>query len=313
MFSCPICKEEFKDLNKKVIHLELCTDKQHKLLNILRKQDFSGKVVDIDRLYNENIEMFDVEMFEKSIENPVEKITEIYKDDNIIQSTCGAKMNCNECYEKWEEYFNPCNLRCKKVFMKKFNIVPKREKVLITDEINIDPNRRTENIKREVPIGMAPELVKYFYEHIETKTNPNWAKESAQVKKLLEKFLPDEIKVTMQYLLARGNTNLSFLNNSIGDAILEYKYFQQINTEGTSAYLVNIYYNAFGIPLMKGTFMKDVNRLNGLMNDGLIYENAKITIEYMIKTKCNIFAYIPSKIVEAVNSAKNRPENNNYD
>ena len=182
------------------------------------------------------------------------------------------------------------------------------------DSFNIivkDTKAKPEKQKKEKTNSL--EFVKYFYNKVNGKCT-NYSKECTQVKNALKKgYTADQIKITMDYLARKGNIDLRFFNRSIEEALMEHKCLNEINIEGTEAYLVKMYYNGLGLPLNMQTFTRDVQRIRETINTGLSYEQTKIVIQYMVDIKCPTLNFIGSKSTEAltkhskVNAGRNNP------
>lgn len=178
---------------------------------------------------------------------------------------------------------------------------------------------KVKKVSKEKPVNTLPDgesvpnLLKYFY----SKTggsSPNWGKECGQIKNLIKTGAnADDIKLTMDMLIRKGNIDLRFLNRSVNEAKMEQRYLNDTMVDSTEAYLVKMYYDGLGFPLNLQTLTRDVQKIKETINTGLTYEQAKMVVQYMIDIKCPTLNFIGTKRNEALtklsklNAGKNNP------
>jgi len=312
---CPICNRDFLDNRSLSFHISKTSDSKHILLNNLKKQT-KCKSENLCQLYLEYKEDFD---------DLVEEEKMIISDEYLKIKCDDCLMTCKECHRNWKlDYYNNCNHERKTAFIKEYNIKDDEVKKIIeiVNDIkktkDIIVNKEDFEIIKSISKGnfssdTAPGLVRYFY-NLTNGTSPNWSKESTQVKLELKKGVtPEQIRIVMDYLYRKGNLDLRFFNRSVIEALFEKQCLSDSLKEGTEAYLVKLYYDGMKQPLNMQTLIRDVQRIKETMNSGHNYEQAKIIIEYMVKTKCPTLNFIGSKCTEAltqinkINAMQNNP------
>jgi hypothetical protein len=288
---CPICGKTSMDNRSLGVHIAKTKDPQHNLLSELKKQTNCklNKLVDLYLEYKEE--------FVQLGTGNISQVNEC--------STNECKMNCQECYKNWRaDFFDSCQLERKQQFLATINLTKKEVKTSNEIKNNININKEDLNIikpMRKTPgIDTAPGLVRYFYSLV-GGSSLSWVKECSQVKNLLSKGVSvNDIKTTMNYLKRKGSMDLRFLNSSLKDALLEQRYLNEMNNEGTEAYLVKMYYDGMNLPINMQTLVRDVQKVKETMNTGLDYEQTKLVIKYMIDVKCPTINFIGSKRTEAL-------------
>jgi len=322
---CPICEKDFYENRSLGVHISKMQDPKHKMLNILKKQHSS---MDINQLYLDNKAEFDE--FDRVTEGMYTEDTKEIKQQqthDYLSIPCDCKMTCKECHKNWKlDFYNDCTHARKEAFEKEFGIEQEDKKMIKVASKNNTIQLTKEDFdvikptkKQKITSGdTAPDLVKYFYSLI-NGTSPNFGKECGQVKNLLKKNSAEDIRTTMDYLRRRGNVDLRFLNNSIKDAMAEKQYLIDVEVDGTEAYLVKMYYEGMGRPINLQTLVSDVRKIHETLNSGVTYEQAKITIKYMIDIKCQTINFIGYKVNEAlsnngkINSIQENPSYFNRD
>lgn len=313
---CPICGKEFYENRSLGVHISKTKDSKHILLNYLKNQHKNST---IDSIYNEFKEEF-IELNNIDMNHEENKVKVQAKKCEYLNVPCSCKMTCKECYKNWKsDYYDDCTHQRKEAFIqeclnkedkKLTKVASKASHDNITDEIKVTSSKKAKVTTKNNTIR-TPDLVKYFYNQIDG-TSPNFAKECGQVKNLLKKNTADEIKLTMDYLKRRGNMDLRFLNNSVKDALAEQQYLKDADISGTEANLVKMYYEGLGQQLNIQTLVRDVQKVKETINSGNSYEQVKLTIQYMVNTKCPTINFIGSKVNEAKTknntiSIKNNP------
>lgn len=314
---CPICGKDFYENRSLGVHISKTKDSKHILLNYLKNQKKDTNVSDI---YNKFKEDF-MELDNIDMEHKENKVKPQSKKCDYLNIPCSCKMTCKECHKNWKlDYYNDCTHARKEAFIKEYDIKEDDKKLTKVASKNntISLNKEDFDIikptkKQKVTTGnKSPDLVKYFYSQI-NGTSPNFGKECGQVKNLLKKYTPDEIRITMDYLKRRSNMDLRFLNNSIKDALAEQQYLKESEIEGTEPYLVKMYYEGMGQQLNIQTLVRDVQKIKETINSGKTYDQVKLTIQYMINIKCPTINFIGFKVNEALaknsttTSVKNNP------
>lgn len=284
---CPICKKEFKTARSLGMHLGKSLDDNHVKFNELRKQHQTP--------YSKFQELYEQykELFVDNDEEVIDKNQNV-KTNHYMNIPCECKISCEECYKNWfEEFYKECERPRKKAFIEEFNLNSNNKEQNTSNKqkqkkrVNHDPNS-------------APGLLKVFYDLTGT-TSPNWVKECAQIKNQLKKGLtPEQIKIVFKHMARKGHIDLRFFSTSINDALLEHRYLQEMEQEGTAAYLVKYFYNGHGLDINLQTFVKEVQKIQETLNSGLSYEETKIVLDYMIEQKCTIINFIASKRTEAL-------------
>ena len=299
---CPLCNKDFYENRSLSVHISKTKDPKHILLNHLKMQ---RPTMDFISIYNEFKEEFD-RLGDIDMGHEKNKVKSQPKTYDYLKIPCDCKMTCKECHKNWKlDFYNDCNHERKAAFIKECNIEDKKLIKVASKNNTIELSKEDFDIikptkAQKVSTGTnAPDLVKYFYSQI-NGTSPNFGKECGQVKNLLKKYSADEIRTTMDYLKQRANTDLRFLNNSVPDALLIQKYLQDVDTDGTEAYLVKMFYEGFGQPINISSLVSDIRKVKEVINSGRTYEQVKQGVQYMIDIKCAIFNYLAHKVTEAL-------------
>ena len=169
--------------------------------------------------------------------------------------------------------------------------------LFINNKADFDSIKETK--QEEIKVNTR-EIVKYFYDKIES-TCLNWPKECTQVKNLLKAGNSVyDVKLTMDYLAKQGNFDLRFLNRSVMDAKLFYTYLEDINNEGTEAYLVKYFYDKINLSINEQTLINDVRKIKQTLNSGSSYEEVKLILDYMAHVKCININFIGNMKTQAL-------------
>lgn len=305
-YYCPICKQNFESGRSIGMHLSKAKDEDHSNFNQLRK-DHRCPYEGFKNLFEEHISMFSVPV-EIVVEKPQKKIT-----DEYMKIPCDCKTSCKECHVDWlEDFFKGCNHPRKSAFISEYEIGEKKEEVkkVVTASKKVKEVKETEEVefkelpenKKQVNHGQdtAPGLLKFFYDLTGTKS-VNWGKECGQIKTQLNKGIsPDQVRVVFKHMHRKGQVDIRFFVTSINDALLEEKCVNEMEQEGTAAYLVKYFYTGHKLPVNLQTLVKDVQKIQETLNSGLTYEQTKLVLDYMISTKCTVINFIASKRTEAL-------------
>lgn len=169
------------------------------------------------------------------------------------------------------------------------------------------------SIKKPASEDTAPALLKFFYD-LNGQRSPNFGKECKQIKNLLthkeQPISAEEIRTVLRYMIRKGYMDIRFLSSSVNEAILENKLLQDIEKEGTAAYLVKRFYSGFDMDINLQTFVRDVQKIQETMNSGLNFLETQAVIDFMIETNCNILNFIGSKRNDALLKYRNNPNSN---
>lgn len=154
---------------------------------------------------------------------------------------------------------------------------------IVEEEIKGELEKESKKQKNNIN---TRELVKYFYSNVGGSCQ-NWPKECSQIKNLLKSGKSiEDIKMTMDFLAKQGNLDLRFLNRSILDAKLFYSYLEDMNVEGTDAYLVKYFYDKIKLKINEQTLINDVRKIKQTLNTGSSYEEVKLILDYMVNVNC---------------------------
>ena len=276
---CPICRKALTTKASTALHLSKTKEENHQRLYELYKQD---KNKDLKDIYEENKDLFT-------------KIEPSYK--NVKCESCNG--NCRLCYKEWKEEFNECNNERKRLFIK-------QEQKFINF---VDEQVKKEKRKKKINPNSSPNLLKYFYDKV-NKTSPGFARECKQIKNLLDKkYTPDQIRLTMDYLIKRKNIDLRYLNRSIEDAIIEDKYTKDIKIKDSASYLVKLFHSKLNVNLNIFNFIGEVNKIQSVLDEGYTPLQVKQTIKYMQNKNCKIINFLPNMIEEAIEFYNNNNNN----
>jgi len=276
---CPICGKLCASKGYLLNHLSKTQDTTHQALYSLYKKSSDKDVLDT---YENN-------------KDTLPKQEPSYKD--VYCEKCNG--NCKLCYKEWkDEYFEQCQEQRKILFIK-------QEEKFIK---NIDKQK---NKKQKKPNpNSTPNLVKYFYSKTNTQS-PGFARECNQVKILLKRqYTPEQIKLTMDYLIKRKNIDLRFLNRSIEEAILEKKYKDDIKIKDSASYLVKLFHKSTKVILNSFSFINEVNKIQTMLDDGYTPLQIKQTMKYMILKDIKTFNFLPNMIDEAILFFKDKEPTN---
>lgn len=280
---CPICKKVCNGKTGLLQHLSKNKENNHQNLYKMYKQ-LNDKTININDLYNDNKDKF------TEMEIP-------YK--NIKCENCNG--NCRLCYKEWKEDFNSCDNERKKAFVKQ-----EKKYMQFIDNQKIKEKKKIE--KRNNPDNVS-NLLRYFYDHTGTKS-PNYSKECGQIKNLLKKnYTPDQIRLTMNYLIKRKNVDLRFLNRKIEEALLEDKYEKDIKVMNSASYLVKLFHDKLKTKLNKFNFVNEVNKIQMVLDEGYTPLEIKQTIKFMKNKDCKNINFLPNMIEEAIEEYKENNKN----
>lgn len=307
VIKCPICGREFQENRSLSVHISKTKDQKHTLLNHLKKQTKtpSDKLIN---LYLEYKSDFDEIEDVNSIDEPVQLSK---PKSEYLNIPCDCKMSCEECNSCWkEDFYNDCTHERKTAFVKEFEIKSKATTEVVKKEtIKKEVAKKEKDydivkpVKKVANKDSVPELLKYFY-NLTGGVSPNFGKECAQIKNAVKKgTTPDQVRMTMEFLARKVNTDLRFFNRSIEDAILEKQYLDDSSIKGTDAYLVRMYYEGLSLPLNLQTLIRDVQKIKETKNSGLSYEQTMAVVQYMIDIKCPTLNFIGNKRTEALTKA----------
>ena len=209
-----------------------------------------------------------------------DKIIDIYNNNefnyevsykNIEYINCNGE--CRKCYKDWKEDYNNC----------------KQERKLKFEEQEKEYIKKVDNNPLE--------LLRYFYNKTNTNS-PSIPRETHQIKLLINKgYDKEDIKITMDFLIKRKNIDLRFLNRSIDEALLEYRYKKQMKEKGTLPNLLYIFHRKAKTNMIN--LIGEVNKLQMLIDEGYTIEDIKNCMKYMLSKNCKIINYIPNMIDEA--------------
>ena len=164
----------------------------------------------------------------------------------------------------------------------------------------VDEQVKKEKRKKKINPNSSPNLLKYFYDKV-NKTSPGFARECKQIKNLLDKkYTPDQIRLTMDFLIKRKNVDLRYLNRSIEDAIMEDKYMKDIKIKDSASYLVKLFHSKLNVNLNVFNFIGEVNKVQSVLDEGYTPLQVKQTIKYMQNKNCKIINFLPNMIEEAI-------------
>lgn len=276
-------------------------------------------------------------VIENNINKPIKlSINELKKnEEKVVSKKMENKLICPICKKEFDEVRSlgvhisktkdkkhtllshlKRQTKCKPHDLEKLYLEYKEDFDLCIEEVVEPKIKKTEKekVKTTQTSGESvPNLLKYFY----SKTggvSPNWGKECGQIKNLIKMGITsDDIKLTMDMLIRKGNIDLRFLNRSVNEAKMEQQYLNDTVVDGTEAYLVKMYYDGLGFPLNLQTLIRDVQKIKETINTGLTYDQAKMVVQYMIDIKCPTLNFIGTKRNEALtratklNAGKNNP------
>lgn len=288
---CSVCDKEFKTQRALSMHITKSKDDQHIALK-------ENKLKSTPK-----------------IQEPKHNIIDKKLEDKYMSIPCECTMSCKSCFKEWKtDFFDDCNHERKAAFIEEYEIdlnktqvveKPKKKKVEVKDDSGYEKIPTT---RKGPSPDTAPGLVKYFYD-LTGGMSPNWSKESKQIKNLLtsknKPLTPDEVRIVLSHMVRKSHADLRFLGTSVNDALLEQKYIQEMEQEGTAAYLVKKFYSGHSLSVNIQTLIRDVQRIQETINSGLGYEDTNLVIEYMIETKCTTINFIGSKRNEALLIKKN--------
>jgi hypothetical protein len=309
---CPICNIEFETPRSLSMHISKSKDLNHqKLIELKKEHNFNAYQL-IEYYVKNNVNLDKLELNKENNNKNVEKKQKQQKTDNYMSIPCECTMTCHSCYKNWKnDYFDDCEHPRKAAYIEEYFIEKENNK----DKEKVNKTKQQDTGFDIVPTlktrskDTAPALVSYFYELTGTKS-PNWSKESRQVKNLLthNKLTPDQVRTVLSYMARKNHVDLRFLSGSINDAFLEKKYIEEMDKEGTAAFLLKRYYTGLNLAVNMQNLIREVSKIQETMNSGLSYEETKIVIDYMIATKCPTINFISSKRTEAL-SNKNLSNN----
>lgn len=257
-------------------------------------------------------------------------------DKNIVNKPMKIKLNIIKQKNKGVEKMENTNLSCpicgkKLIEEKSLNLhiarsKDEKHKLLnklrkenlksnINDiyENNIESFNQIKVVEPEVKENKinTTELVRYFYTIVGDSCK-NWAKECTQVKNLIKSGCTvEDVKLTMDYLAKQGNFDLRFLNRSVTDAKLFYSYINDLNKNGTEAYLVNYFYSKLNVKVNEQTLINDVRKIKQTINSGSSYEETKRILDYMVSAKCTNINFIGNMKTQALLKMSNVNYGNN--
>jgi hypothetical protein len=167
------------------------------------------------------------------------------------------------------------------------------------NKLQLEINKLNKKIEDSININKKiNEIIEYFYKNADTICI-NFNKDRTILKGGLNKGLTiGQILIVVKYLLRKGYKNLNLFSHSINDAMLEKKYTEELHMEGTIPNLVNKYYSGLNLIINPEYLIKDVRRIEELLNVGYSKSLIEKTIDNMIKTKCTSFNFIKNKIIE---------------
>lgn len=219
-----------------------------------------------------------------------------------VESLKKLRGHISRCKDDAHKYFRELLKNDEPITIEQLNEIFKINK----DEIKKIKNKKDDS-KQQVN-KLCRDLVRYFYGLTNTKC-PSWPKEINIIKSHIKVDMhPDEVMEVMRYMSKRGYQDLTFFNNSINDALILCKCKNEINKEGSEAYLIKMYYKGMNQKMTDRIVLLAYKKIKELQNNGYDYVQIKTIVEYMIKTKCPNFNFIVTMSNEALENSKDKNE-----
>lgn len=276
---CPICDREMKNVRSFNLHLAKTNEPKHYMLNEFRREKRTPDYEVTMMLFNQHKDTLD------SLEG-------ISKDE------LKEKRNSNE----------EINISVPKKIVKEAKVK--------TEEIKFTEFKDLPSIPKPISEDTSPGLLKFFYD-LNGQRSPNFGKESKQIKNLLvhkeNPVSPDEIRVILKYMSRKGHMDIRFLNTSVNEALLEHQLLQDVDKDGTAAFLVKRFYDGFKMDINLQTFVREVQKIQETINSGLSFIETQVVIDFMIETDCNVLNFIGSKRNDALIKYRSQNKGVNLD